>query len=562
MDERKLKEACFRRLTALKNERNSWVEHWRELSDYIQPRRRRFSQSDRNSGTKRNTNIINGTATFAVRVLTSGMMAGITSPAQTWFRLGTRDPSLGESTRAIRWLFDVEDKIRQTMMRSNVYTALHSMYGDLAVFGTAAMLVEPDDDETVRAYTLPIGQYYLANSDRLKVDTVYREVSMTVSQVVGKFTAEKCSARVKREYDRGNYDSWVDVLHVIEPNRDVKPGVIGPDGKQFSSIWIESGTDAQTGVLGRYGYDFFPVMAPRWGVVGEDVYGCGPGMEALGDVKQLQHFEKRKSQILDKIVNPPMRAPMSMVSQRASLLPGDITYVDAIAQGQTFQPAMEVSPSSIAIVDASIRENEARIKTAFLADLWLMLHSKGDGVMTAREVAERHEEKVLQLGPVLERLGDELLDPLIESVFGILLEKGQIPPPPEELRGADLRVEYLSIVGQAQKTRNTAGVERLTSFVGSLAQMKPEALDKLNADEIVDQYSEMLGTSPSIIRSSNEVAQAREARAIAQQQAQEQEQLAKTAESARTLSQVDTADGNALSQLIGGMSSMGPAGMQ
>lgn len=547
----------LKRLNALKNERQSWLDHWRELSEYLQPRKSRFLVNDTRPGAKKNERIVNSTGTFGVRVLSSGMMAGITSPARLWFRLTTPDPDLAEFGTVKSWLHDVEQRIRTAFARSNVYNHLHQVYENLATFGTAALYIEDSPTDILRAYTFPIGQYSLANSAELRVDTLYRELRMTVAQLVEQFGEERCSVQVKTAYRQGELDRWIEVVHLIEPNRQQQPGRLGPEGFAWRSCWFEAGgPDIKPGepdFLREAGYHEFPVLAPRWTVTGEDVYGSSPGMDALGDVKALQLLERRKAQAVDKIVSPPMRAPVSLRSVKASLLPGDITYVDSVQPGQAFGPAFEVNTAAVTVLSAAIAEHEARIKTAFYADLWLMMAQGSDSTMTAREVAERHEEKMLQLGPVMERLQDELLDPLVDRTFSILLRNGDLPPPPEELQGMELRVEYLSIMAQAQKMLGITGVERLASFVGSLAAVKPEVLDKLDFDQMVDEYGQMVGTPPALVRSDEDVDTIRQARAEEAAAAQQSEVQAQAIQGAKTLSETDMQSDNALKRMLGNL---------
>ena len=551
------KQRYQRRLAALKSERESWVSHWRELADYVLPRKARLLASDRSSaGQKRNQNIINGTATWASRVLASGMMAGITSPARPWFRLTTPDPELAEFGSVREWLHLSEERLREAFAKSNVYNVLHGMDAGLGVFGTAAGLFEEDVEDGLRGYLLPLGSFSLATSARQRVDTVYRELQLSVGQLVEQFGLKACSQRVQNLYTEGQLDTWVDVVHVLEPHRDVQPGLIGPRGMAWTSCWHEAQGGPDEGMLRMSGYQEFPVLAPRWDVTGEDVYGSSPGMDALGDIRALQVLERRKGQLVDKLVNPPMRGPSNVA--RASLLPGDFTPYD----GSTtkFEPAMEVHPQAVPAAAAEIREHEARIKTGFYADLWLMLSQSDSPQMTAREVAERHEEKMLQLGPVLERLQDELLDPLIDRAFAILARRGELPPPPDEMQGMDLRVEYISIMAQAQKLLGTSSIERLASFVGNLAAVKPEALDKLNIDELVDEYAGALGVKPDLVRTDEEVAAIRESRAQQMAAAQASEQATQAVQGAKVLSETDVSGDNALTRLLGNLGGTAAAG--
>jgi hypothetical protein len=551
------KQQYVRRHAALKSERFTWDPHWRSLSTLIQPRRSRFLTTDINRGSEVNQDIINGTATWALRVLQSGMMAGITSPARDWFRLTTPDPELAEFGAVKEWLFVVESRLRLAFQRSNVYQSLQTVYGDLGWAGTAAMHVEEDLEDGLRTYVFPVGQYCLGNSARLRVDTLYREFGMTVQQLVQTFKYENCSTSVQNAWDNHSVDAWHQVVHAIQPNRDWVRGRLGPKGKRWHSCYYERDTSAQDDkFLRQDGFDDFPAMCPRWTVNGEDVYGSSPAMDALGDVRALQALEKMGGEAFDKIVNPPMRAPASLMTKAVNLLPGGYTYLDAANARDAFSPAMEIHPSAIDVVERKLRAHEQRIQKALYADLWLMFAEGNDGKMTAREVSERHEEKMLQLGPVMERLQDELLDPLIRRAFGILWRGNYLPEPPEELGGSDLRVEYISTMAQAQKMMGTAAVERVASFVGNLAGVVPDVLDKMDTDQMVDEYAGMLGVPPRIIRTDDQVAQLRAGRQQAQQQAQQQQQMMQAAQGAKLLSETDMGTDNALTRAA---QSLGPA---
>mgnify|MGYP003704295815 CR=1 FL=1 len=182
---------------------------------------------------------------------------------------------------------------------------------------------------------------------------------------------------------------------------------------------------------------------PRWAVSGGDIYGNSPGMEALGDIKQLQHEQLRKAQGIDYQTNPPLQVPTSMKNRDVERLPGGVTYVDFAGGSQGVKTAFEVN-LNLQYLLQDIQDVRQRVQGSFYADLFLMLANQADARMTATEVAERHEEKLLMLGPVLERLQNELLDPLIEFTFDAIMESGMMPPPPYTVPNSIPGVEALS----------------------------------------------------------------------------------------------------------------------
>lgn len=540
-----------RRRTALELERSSWLTHWRDLNEYVSPRSARFLLTDRNRGDKRHQRIINNTATLALRSLRSGMMSGVSSPSRPWFLLATPDPDLNEFAPVKIWLHDVTQRMRTVFGRSNLYNALPLAYHDLGLYGTHAVALLEDQADTIRLYPFPIGSYMLANSDRNVVDTAIREFQLTARQIEQWFGLDGASDQVKVALQNGNVDASFDIVHAVEPNQDYAPGKLESRFKRFASVYYEKG--AQHGkCLSERGFDGFPILAPRWDVTGEDVYGSSPGMDALGDVKQLQQEERRKAQAIDKLVSPPMNAPSSMRNRRASVLPGDINYVDVQQGQQGFTPAYQIEPK-LGELGVDIQAIERRIQRAFFEDLFLLIANDTRSNITAREIAERHEEKLLMLGPVLERVNDELFAPLIDRTFDIMWARGQIPPPPEELQDVDLKVEYTSIVAQAQKLVGAASVERFASFVGNIAGVRPDALDRLDVDEMIDTYADITGVPPSLVVPVAEAQQVRDARAQQQQIAQAAQYGMAGAQGAELLSKTDTGSDNALTRIMAAM---------
>jgi len=556
----------------LKNERATFLSHWRDLGDHIRPRRPRFTVSDTNKGEKRNQKIIDSTATTASRTLRSGMMSGITSPARPWFRLTTQDPGLSEFGPVKQWLFNVQNRMSTIFLRSNLYNVLPIIYGDMGDFATAAMYMEEAfDGDVVRFFAQPIGSYYLANDEKLRVRTFFREFRMTVRQIVNEFGREdegddidwdNISFHVRNLWDQNLKETWIDVGHVIQPNPEFDPSKLESKHKRYLSSYFEFGSvtgssqqhvsfQQEDRFLREKGYDFFPVLTPRWEITGEDVYGTScPGMEALGDIRQLQLGEKRAMQAIEKMINPPMMGPTSLRNHRSSILPGDITYVDVRDGNAGFRPSHEVR-FAIQELEAKQAQIRQRIKKVYFEDLFLMLAQSDRREITATEIDARREEKLLALGPVLEQLNQDLLDPLIDNTFAIMEKQNLIPPPPGELQGQDLKVEYISVMAQAQKLAGLAGIERFAGFASQVASTTPQVLDKIDTDQMIDVYGEITSVQPGIVRSDEDVEEIRQQRLEAERAQQQAAQAQQVAAATKDLAGADLEKDNALSRLVG-----------
>jgi len=298
------------------------------------------------------------------------------------------------------------------------------------------------------------------------------------------------------------------------------------------------------------GFKTFPAYIPRWDVLQGDVYGRSPGMDHLGDIKQLQQQQKRKAQAIDKMVNPPMTAPTSLRGKPSSVLPGGTTYVDPLQGGQGFTPAYQVTPR-LAEMQQDIAEVQERIQRGFYADLFAMMINSDRRNITATEVIEKQSEKLVLLGPVLQRLNTELLDPLLDDVFQFALEADLLPESPAALDGAELRIEYISLLAQAQQAVAASALERTMGFAGNLVAVFPDVVDNFDSDEAVRQYSEILGNSPDLLRDSSQVQGIRDQRAQQQQAEQAAAMAGQAAQGAKVLSETDTQNPNALTDLLG-----------
>ena len=565
----------------LMNERSSFESQWREAQQYILPRKARFFTQDANRGDKRYTSIIDSTATMAAFTLASGMMAGITSPARPWFRLTLSTPELAELWSVKDWLDKVTTRMTNVMLQSNLYKSLPSLYADLGTFLTGAMFIETDDLTTFTTQVFPPGSFYIAQDARGRVNVFMRKFQMTVRQIVDEFGYpdgkhrpidwSNISQFVKDQWTLGQRETWVEVVHFVTPNDEYDPKALESKYKKFSSCYYENAINGvmnaggnqgggfdQGKFLRESGYDYFPVLCPRWSVTGEDVYGTdGPGTIAIGDTKALQIMHKRKGQAIEKMINPPMNAPSNMKNAKLSVLPGEVNYVDPRTDGNGgFTPSYQID-FRISELKEDILAHQRRIQRAYHEDTFRMLiDDDRPQRATAAEIHAKQQEKMLDLGPVLEQLNQDMLDPLIDIIWYIMshstMPNGEpmIPPPPQIAGGQDIKVEYVSIMAQAQKANALGSYDRFTMFVGQLAAVDPQVLDIVDRDKLVYHYGEMCGVATDVTVDESKVASIRQARA--QQQAAQQKMAAieQGANAANKLAGAPMDESNALTELI------------
>jgi hypothetical protein len=333
------------RLGALDRDRISYWITWKDLSQYFAPRRGKFliSANDATRGRRKDQRMIDNTPLLAARVMASGMMAGISSPARPWFRLRLHDEAANAADGVSAWLDEVQKRMLRVFAESNLYNCLHTLYGELGVFGTAALWVDEDEADMVRGYTLTVGEYWLASSARLAVDTLYRTMWWTVRQIVDTFGRAAVSAGVRSAYDSGQLDLEYEIVQAIEPNPNASAFVPSSAGSSprlsegpatrwpasawngrlsatlpWRSVWFERGQQGERLLLRVSGYHEFPCFAPRWDVAGTETYGSGPGWVALGDSQQLQAQQRDKAQAIQKMYKPPLVGPPALRNETSA----------------------------------------------------------------------------------------------------------------------------------------------------------------------------------------------------------------------------------------------------
>lgn len=509
-----LKEKYPKMYDEMKTEALSWQDAWKDLCAFLAPTRGFFPGDRPNKGRRiDHKKLLDSDPMLAVEVLSAGMVSGLTSPARSWFELDLPLREMQQTPGVREWLYEVKKRMEGVFGKSNLYSALHGFYQEIAVFGTAAFLLEEDFEKVIHCRSFTIGEYALGCDEKGRVNRFGREFFMTPEQMAEKFGEEKLPLCVKQAYRAGNRGAWQKVCHLIFPNPLADERKKDNRHMPYRSVYFMPNGD----VLKESGYMEFPVIAARWEVKNTaDVYGKGPGWKCLGDVKMLQKMQKTKLVALDKNTNPPMMVS-SNVQGEVNLLPGGLTRYNGTADA-AIKPAYQIQVDLQAL-ELSIEKVKQTIKGQFFADVFLMLSSQNYANMTATEVAERHQEKMLVLGPVLERLKNELLDPLIERTFNIMLRRGLIPVPPQEIQGTDMKVSYVSMIAQAQKAAGMAAVNQGISFAASLAQGAPDVLDNVNFDAALEEGLNMLGVPPSMLRSKEETQDLRENRAALQRAA-------------------------------------------
>ena len=563
------------RYEMLKTERSGWDAAWQDLAELFLPTRWR-SDSDESSykQPKINGRLLDSCGVLGMRTLAAGLQGGMTSPVRPWFKLrlaidhGQQQPS-GVNV----WLDEVTERMRILLHQSNFYNCIHGLYADLGAFGTGLM-IEDADENGLQFHRVTAGEYVLDVDGNGYVDTFFRRLFLTARQIVDLWGEDKVPETVRNAAERGPAGASatrLNVIHGVFPRKDVKWGQrVGAQGKPYVSVyWLRDAAGfGRKQILSEGGYDMFPAFAPRWDIHHSDVYGRSPAMDVMPDCKMLQAMTDTFRRTQHKIADPPMIGDTNLRRYGVDRNPGGFTYGDfAITQGRPLvMPIQQPDAAAIQHTIEALREVKETINNGLYVDLFRMLMDDDRRQVTATEIQAKQSEKMLLIGPVVERLHTELLSPLIKRTYQLMGEYGALPEPPDELQDVELDVEFESVLAQAQKVTATSAIEQGVAFLANFAGAKPEALDVLDADKTARAYLDRIGMPQSCIAEEQAVEAARQKRAQMEQAAQAQQEMASAGQAAsdftgaaKNLGETPAgADGQTLMQsLVGGITGAG-----
>ena len=514
-----LTKKLLKRFDRLKSNRQNWESHWQEVADYMQPRKADVTKT-RSKGDKRTELIFDSSPLQAVELLAASLHGMLTNPSTTWFSLRFKGGEFADNDEAKAWLEDATEVMYNAINKSNFQQEIFELYHDLITFGTAAMFIEDDEEDTLKFSTRHINEVYISENDKGRIDTIFRKFTLTARSAIQKFGAN-VSDNIVTVNRKDPYEE-IEILHAVYPRSDFDPRKQDKENMPFESVYLEAGTGDELSVSG---FREFPFVVPRYLKASHEIYGRSPAMTALPDVKMLNEMSKTTIKSAQKQVDPPLLVPDDGFILPVRTVPGGLNFYRSGTRDR-------IEPLNIgANTPLGLNMEEQRrdsIRNAFYVNQLMM---QSGPQMTATEVIQRNEEKMRLLGPVLGRLQSELLKPLIDRAFALILRKNLFKPAPEFLAGKDIEIEYVSPLAKAQKSTELQSIMRGIEILGSLANVAP-VFDHVNMDKLVKHLMDVVGVPQKVLKTDSEVQAERQAAQQQQEQMQQMQQVQQLAEAA------------------------------
>jgi len=534
MDKAEVKK-LIERQKALKAKRTVWESHWQELSEFVAPRQNDF-KGQNTPGEKKRNRYTNGRPEYFVSVLAATFGSLLSNPATQWFKLNLRGYDVNQNIEAKRWMDEVEQKVVSVFTNSNFTQEVDRVYQDLAVFGTALLYCEEDDDEFVRFSARSVSECLIDVNDKGDVDTVFRIFMMPLRQIAQKFGFENLSDDMKKQTNK-NPDKEYRVIHACYPRFYFDPNKTDSKNMPWVSCWLtEEGT-----CLKESGYNEFPWAIPRFRVFTGEMYGRSQAMIALPNIKHVAIVEKTAIKARELDTMPPMVVEGDAMLSPFVLAPGSVLRVRRMNQRP--QPLVtNVNPRS-ADIQVEYKLNE--IKEAFYYDI---IMTQDGPQKTATEIIQRSDERSRVLTNALSRIQRELFQPLIGRVLAILARKGEFPEPPEviveQLRKNKRKIDiiYTSPLANASIGHKAHSIVRYVEAMAPLAQaiaMGSPVFDRLNIMEATKVVADGFGVPASVLVSDREIMEKQEAAAQAAQAQAEAQSLMQMSEGVKNIAKAE-----------------------
>lgn len=510
---KQLAKKIVERFQKKKSKRINWESHWQECLDYIVPRKADITRTN-TPGLKRNGDLFDTTAIMANQLLAGALHGMLTNPVVRFFDLAMGDSETNANSEVKGWMNEVADRMYGVFNTSNFQTEIHEIYLDLGSIGTACMFIGEDDENVVHFAARSMKEVYAEEDNLGRIDAVDRSFKWNAKQLVQEFGYEKLPKFLQEAYDKGTTDEY-EIIHAVYKD---------PENEHFAHKSCYVLVDKEY-VLSEGGFKEFPYAVPRWTKTTGEIYGRGPGMEMLPDIKMVNIMMETTLKGAQKTVDPPLMVSDDGVIGRVRLTPGGLTIV---------RPGSDV-PIRPLITDAridfgyqAVEDVRNRIRSGFYVD---QLQLNEGPQMTATEVLQRTEEKLRLMGPVLGRQHFEFLRPVIERVFAIMLRKGLLPPAPREIQGKKFDVRYSSLVARSQRMSEGQNFTRAIQTAAPIIQTAPDSLDIVDTDAAIRHIFDVFGLPHGVLREEREIAMIRQQRQQAQQAAMQQAQQAQQADS-------------------------------
>jgi hypothetical protein len=499
------KEIC-ERFNDSKARKGDWVTHLEEAYRWSIPHRNTFF--DETKGGKKNTHIFDATAVLGVPTFATKMQATLLPPWREWSTLAP-GPDIarkhGANSRVAKLLAESTDVMFSHVHHSNMSTQVHESFQDLAIgTGSYDVMGGPLGGKSLNFNAIPLTELVLEEGPQSTIETTYRELSVPARLIARQWPGAVLPQTLQKIVT-DKPGQKVDLLEAViyDPDRAIWEGACVWT-KEKERIW---GASWQTN----------PRIVFRWSVTPGEIYGRGPIMQVLPDIKtanKVVEFILRNAALIvagmwtattDSALNPYNFRPA----------PGAVIPVQSNDQKNPTIRALERS-GDLRLGFEVLSQLQESIKKA----LFQNLREPSDAVISATQFAIEDRELVNQIGSSFGRLQTEVVEASVSRIIDVLAQRRSMPN--IRLDGREVILKHTSPLARAQDMDDLITLQR------TLEAAPEEAIALgIKVEELGTWVAQKTGLDPRLIRDPGERAQLQ--KQAAEIIAAQQQQVAKAA---------------------------------
>ena len=514
----------IKRADAMKSARGVFDAHWQDVRDVLLPTGAAFNRVE-TPGTKGRAQVLDASPEMALEMLAADLHRLLTDPGTKWFLRRPLNPALEDNERVMLALEEVTNRQFAGLARPSAFfqTAMHEQYMDLAAYGTSCLYMPELPGRGLQFQARALNEMYLAENSQGRIDTWYRRFSLTARQAVqewGKAVGEKIG---KAALERPDLE--FEFIHAVQPRGERDYASASARNMPYASCYVGL---ADKNLIREGGYMEAPFVSPRWSRRAGEVYGRGPGTKMLPDARMLQRAMRSQIRGVEKAIDPTLMVSDDGVMGKIRTSANGLIYVrDGINKKEPIRPLLTGARPDLG--EEFMKGVRDRIDRGFYNNLLQMLR---DPRMTATQVMQIVEETQRVMGPIVARLASELLEPMLDRQFSVMWRNGEFDDIdfPPELAGEILRIEHVSPLARQQQLSEPRAMAQTLEVMAPLLNNDPAALDIVNTDDAFRRVAHLFGWPQKTLNARDKVVEIREARASANAQAQQMQNMAMQAE--------------------------------
>jgi hypothetical protein len=383
---------------------------------------------------------------------------------------------------------------------------------------------------------------FIAENFMGEVDTMFRPFVKTARQAAQMWPGR--AALFSQELQKAlasSPEQPFTFIHSVFPRTNRVAGVELNENKPWADFvweWSENNNLplAERPII-ESGHDEQPFMIPRIGAIDGEIYGRGPGVTALPDIRSLNALAYLKLDAANMAIRPPVDVPHEAYITPFRMSPAAINVNQ--------DPTRRATPMQITgdprIANDDIENLRASIRAIFFND---QLQLVGGPQMTATEVLERRQLQLMLMAPWHGRLEREYFSIKIDRAFGVLGRQGKFLPLPPELagmRGSDLDIVYDSPLARASRQADVNAIDK--ALEAGLALAQTGAMDNFDVDGAVRRRSVAVGYPADLMVPEEVVIAQRQQRQAVEAQQLAMEQTTQGASAVKDLAQAGATAG-------------------